>query len=43
MTNTRITDIESLEKTYPVIVKQFGERKGSGGKGEFYGGNGAIR
>jgi len=43
MTNTRITDVEYLEKTYPVIVKQFKERKGSGGKGAFIGGNGAIR
>jgi N-methylhydantoinase B/oxoprolinase/acetone carboxylase alpha subunit len=43
MTNTRITDIEYLEKVYPVIVWQFNERKGSGGKGKHHGGDGVIR
>jgi len=43
MTNTRITDVESLEKTYPVILEKFKERKGSGGRGKFNGGNGVVR
>lgn len=43
MTNTRITDIETLEKSYPVIVRQFKEKKNSGGKGKHNGGNGVIR
>jgi len=43
MTNTRITDIEHLEHKYPVILKNFGIRKNSGGKGRFNGGNGVIR
>lgn len=43
MTNTRITDPESLERRYPVIVRQFSLRPGSGGRGQFQGGNGIIR
>ena len=43
MTNTRITDPEILELRYPVRVETFGIRKGSGGGGEFSGGDGAIR
>lgn len=43
MTNTRITDPESLERRYPVILRQFGLRSGSGGQGKHNGGDGIIR
>lgn len=43
MTNTRITDPESLEKRYPVILREFSIRQGSGGNGMHKGGNGVIR
>ena len=43
MTNTRITDPEVLEQRYPVLLRQFSIRKGSGGKGRFSGGDGVIR
>ncbi|XP_034016310.1 5-oxoprolinase isoform X2 [Thalassophryne amazonica] len=43
MTNTRITDPEILEKRYPVILQQFSLRPGSGGAGEYCGGDGVIR
>ena len=43
MTNTRITDPEILEIRYPVILREFNIREGSGGKGEFKGGDGIIR
>lgn len=43
MTNTRITDPESLEKRYPCILHEFSIRKGSGGKGKNPGGDGCIR
>jgi 5-oxoprolinase (ATP-hydrolysing) len=43
MTNTQITDAEILEFRYPVILKQFSIREGSGGAGKWHGGNGAIR
>ncbi|KAE8552313.1 hypothetical protein EYB25_006207 [Talaromyces marneffei] len=43
MTNTRITDPESLERRYPVILRQFSFRSGSGGKGAYQGGDGVIR
>ncbi|KAL4753744.1 hypothetical protein BDW72DRAFT_201227 [Aspergillus terricola var. indicus] len=33
MTNTRITDPESLEKRYPVLLREFAIRRGTGGKG----------
>ena len=33
MTNTRITDPEIMELRYPVLVRQFNFRKGSGGRG----------
>ena len=31
MTNTRMTDVEIMEKRYPVIVDTFALRRGSGG------------
>ena len=43
MTNTRITDPEVLERRYPVVLKEFSIRRGSGGKGEFTGGDGVNR
>lgn len=43
MTNTRITDSEIFERRYPVILRQFSIRKGSGGNGQHRGGDGVIR
>lgn len=43
MTNTRITDSEILERRYPVILRQFSIRTGSGGAGQHRGGDGVIR
>lgn len=43
MTNTRITDPETLERRYPVILREFSIRSGTGGAGVHKGGEGAIR
>ncbi|MCH8314145.1 MAG: hydantoinase B/oxoprolinase family protein, partial [Nitrospinae bacterium] len=43
MTNTRITDPEILESRYPVLLREFSIRRGSGGAGLFHGGDGLIR
>lgn len=43
MTNTAITDIEILERRYPVRINEFSIRAGSGGNGKYQGGNGIIR
>lgn len=43
MTNTRITDPEILELRYPVRLERFVVRHGSGGEGEWRGGDGVIR
>ena len=43
MTNTRITDPEVLEHRYPVTLLAFSRRSGSGGAGQWRGGDGAIR
>jgi 5-oxoprolinase (ATP-hydrolysing) len=43
MTNTRLTDVEVFEQRYPVRLRQFCIRKGSGGVGRFRGGNGIVR
>ncbi|PGH05604.1 hypothetical protein AJ79_06771 [Helicocarpus griseus UAMH5409] len=43
MTNTRITDAEVYELRYPVILRQFSIRTGSGGRGLYNGGDGVIR
>ncbi|KAG8761377.1 hypothetical protein FRC14_004782 [Serendipita sp. 396] len=43
ITNTRIGDLEILERRYPLILHRFELREGSGGKGEFNGGDGVIR
>ncbi len=43
MTNSRLTDPEVLESRYPVRLESFSIRKGSGGKGQYTGGDGVIR
>jgi 5-oxoprolinase (ATP-hydrolysing) len=43
MTNTRLTDPEVLEQRYPVRVRRFCLRKGSGGRGRHRGGDGVVR
>ncbi|HEX2094137.1 MAG TPA: hydantoinase B/oxoprolinase family protein, partial [Longimicrobiaceae bacterium] len=43
MTNTRITDPETVEHRYPVRVERFAVRRGSGGEGRWRGGDGAVR
>ena len=43
MTNTKNTPIESLEQHYPLRVTEYGLRSGSGGAGEYVGGQGIIR
>lgn len=43
MTNSRLTDVEVLEHRYPVLIEKFGIRQGSGGIGQYVGGNGAER
>jgi 5-oxoprolinase (ATP-hydrolysing) len=42
-TSTRITDPEILERRYPVLLRKFSLRKGSGGAGQHAGGDGVIR
>lgn len=41
--NTRITDVELLERRLPIIIREFSIRRGSGGKGRFNGGDGIVR
>src|SRR5205807_9542012 len=41
--NTRNTPIEVLEMEYPLRVKAYGLRRGSGGPGRWSGGDGVIR
>lgn len=43
MTNTRNTPIEVIESHYPVRVRRYALRRGSGGAGRFRGGDGLIR
>jgi 5-oxoprolinase (ATP-hydrolysing) len=43
MTNSRLTDPEVLEWRFPVLLREFAIRRGSGGTGRWHGGNGAIR
>jgi 5-oxoprolinase (ATP-hydrolysing) len=43
MTNTRLTDPEVIERRYPVRVREFSIRRGSGGAGQHRGGNGIVR
>lgn len=43
MTNSRLTDVEVLESSYPVLVERFAVRHGSGGDGLWRGGDGVVR
>jgi 5-oxoprolinase (ATP-hydrolysing) len=43
MTNTRMTDPEVLEKRFPVRLEELSIRHGSGGAGQWRGGDGAVR
>jgi len=43
MTNTRNTPIEALERAYPLRVRRYSIRRGSGGEGLAPGGDGIIR
>jgi 5-oxoprolinase (ATP-hydrolysing) len=43
MTNTRITDPEVIEQRFPVRIREFSVRRGSGGPGQFHGGDGICR
>jgi 5-oxoprolinase (ATP-hydrolysing) len=43
MTNSRLTDPEVLERRFPVLLREFSLRPGSGGTGEFRGGDGLVR
>jgi 5-oxoprolinase (ATP-hydrolysing) len=43
MTNSRLTDPEVLEWRFPVRLETFEIRAGSGGRGRWRGGNGAVR
>ncbi|NVB39399.1 hydantoinase B/oxoprolinase family protein [Pseudenhygromyxa sp. WMMC2535] len=43
MTNSRLTDPEVLERRYPVRLESFEIRRGSGGAGQFRGGDGVRR
>jgi len=43
MTNSLNTPAEALEYAYPLRVREYRLRKGSGGKGRFRGGDGVVR
>lgn len=43
MTNTRLTDIEIIERRYPVRIQEFSIRRESGGTGKHRGGDGIVR
>lgn len=43
MTNSRMTDPEIIEARFPVLIREFSIRRGSGGKGLHRGGDGVIR
>lgn len=43
MTNSRLTDPEVLEWRFPVTLRSFGIREGSGGAGKWHGGDGTVR
>ncbi|EGT48596.1 hypothetical protein CAEBREN_03618 [Caenorhabditis brenneri] len=43
MTNTRITDPEILENRFPVVLREWKLRDGSGGNGKWRGGDGVVR
>jgi 5-oxoprolinase (ATP-hydrolysing) len=43
MTNSRLTDPEILEFRFPVRLESYEIREGSGGAGQWHGGNGGVR
>jgi 5-oxoprolinase (ATP-hydrolysing) len=43
MTNSHLTDPEILEARFPVLVREFRLRRGSGGRGRHRGGDGIVR
>jgi len=43
MSNTRLTDIDVLERRAPVVIRRFGLRTGTGGDGMRRGGDGIVR
>jgi 5-oxoprolinase (ATP-hydrolysing) len=43
MTNSRLTDPEILEARFPIRIKEFRIREGSGGSGRWTGGDGVVR
>ena len=43
MTNSRLTDPEVLEARFPVLLREFSIRRGSGGAGRHRGGDGLVR
>ncbi|MEO8814533.1 MAG: hydantoinase B/oxoprolinase family protein [Mycobacterium sp.] len=43
MTNSRLTDPEVLELRFPVLLREFAIRHGTGGIGHWHGGDGAVR
>ncbi|MGB3334551.1 MAG: hydantoinase B/oxoprolinase family protein [Mycobacterium sp.] len=43
MTNSRLTDPEILEMRFPVLLREFAIRHGSGGTGRWHGGDGGVR
>ncbi len=43
MTNSRLTDPEVLETRFPVLLREFSIRRGSGGAGRHRGGDGLVR
>jgi N-methylhydantoinase B len=43
MTNTMNTPIEALEFAYPLRLKRYALRRGSGGQGKYNGGDGLVR
>ncbi len=43
MTNSRLTDPEVIELRFPVLIEEHSIRAGSGGRGRFRGGDGALR
>jgi len=43
MTNSRLTDPEVLETRFPVLLREFAIRRGSGGAGAHRGGDGVVR
>jgi N-methylhydantoinase B len=43
MSNTLSTPVEALELSYPLRIERYGLRLGSGGRGDFRGGDGVVR